>query len=949
MEAIKEEPLQRGSSFIACRCGRAAGIPGSYSFSFFCMPQWKFFSNWLVGCCLYSLLCLTPAQAQTPSTIFISEVAWAGSSLSASDEWIELANPTSEAIDISGWQLTGAASSGMILTLPEGSIIAPQTTFLIANYNTEHENASFAITPSYVTSSISLSNSALQITLTNAQGEAMDVAGNGAVPFAGTSGGTSAGGVYASMQRLSPASDGSLAESWTTTTTQTGIKDGLLDLATPGAFLFENMTEETPVAQTETVVEEEIQITETTSVTEETDALTETAIEEVSLGQEISSPSEEQTIESETPQTSVSLETEEDSVPESTETSEPSVAETADDSVIMTEEISSTLEETTENTVAESAQENTSTQTDTPSQEEQASQAFSSYQQGDLLINEFISHPMEGEEEWVEFHLPGTEKVLLAGWTLEDATGKQTALGDTTITGGSYLLVASPKGILNNDGDTLILKDGTGNVIDTLVYGTPEIPAPEKGIALAKTIAGIWHETTTATPGSENIFSVMLEESANEAPSSSPATEEQTVKGSQEETPASLSYDYASLRLSEIYPNTKGSDEAEEFIEIENIGEKTVDLFGVILEDASGKQYIFPDHQLLANVALFSVPRLVSGIALNNLKETVFLYDPSYQLLDQVSYEKSTQGQSLARISGSWSWTTHLTQNEPNAFPNTQMDDPSTTPTTDIILSSATTTTTSVSVDRAHTASRYSLKTLAQAQDLSDDTQVRVTGVVNTTPGTLGKQIFYLQDETGGLQIYQYRSDFPDLQEGDMITVQGTMSTNRGERRLKIGGKEDITLVQTSSPLIAQEFALSEVSEEYAGALVSISGIVVSKENASIVLEEEGVQMTVRLASSTGLTTGDFPTGAHMTITGILTKNDNTLTLLPRSVEDIQIVSQTTDEPLVSGLSAQEQTSRRIALALTLMACAALAGFALFHYAPRITSYVTRRPVRIGA
>ena len=914
------------------------------------MPQWKFFSNWLVGCCLYSLLCLTPAQAQTPSTVFISEVAWAGSSLSASDEWIELANPTSEAIDISGWQLTGAASSGMILTLPEGSIIAPQTTFLIANYNTEHENASFTITPSYVTSSISLSNSALQITLTNTQGEIMDIVGDGSAPLVGTSGGTASGGVYASMQRLFPASDGSLAESWTTTTTQTGIKDGLLDLATPGVFLFENMMEETPVVQTETVVEEEIQITETTPVTEETDALTETAIEEVSLGQEVSSPSEEQTIESEAPQTSVSLETEEDSVPESTETSEPSVAETVEDSIVVTEELSSSPEETTEEVVAESAQENTSTQTDTPSQEEQASQTFSSYQQGDLLINEFVSHPTEEGEEWVEFYLPGTEEVLLTGWTLEDATGKQTALGDTTITGGSYLLVASPKGILNNDGDTLILKDGTGNVIDTLVYGTSEIPAPKKGMALAKTIAGIWQETNTITPGSENIFSVMPKESASEASSSSPyTTEEKTVEESQEETPVSLSYNYASLRISEIYPNTKGSDEAEEFIEIENIGEEAVDLFGVILEDASGKQYIFPDHQLLANVALFSVPRLVSGIALNNLKETVFLYDPSHQLLDQVSYEKSTQGQSLARISGSWSWTARLTQNEPNAFPNTQVDRPQTASTANTAVSSAATTATYHSVDRAYATSGYPLKTLAQAQDLSDDTQVRVTGVVNTTPGILGKQIFYLQDETGGLQIYQYRSDFPDLQEGDMITVQGTMSTNRGERRLKISGKEDITLVQTSSPLVAQEFALSEVSEEYAGALVAISGIVVSKENASIALEEEGVQIMVRLASSTGLTTGDFPTGARMTITGILTKNDNALTLLPRSAEDIQIVSQTTEEPLVSGLSAQEQTSRRIALALTLMACTALAGFALFHYAPRITSYVTRRPVRIGA
>ena len=50
----------------------------------------------------------TPTRTHTPNTpenIIINEIAWAGSAASSNDEWIELYNPNTFAIDITGWGL----------------------------------------------------------------------------------------------------------------------------------------------------------------------------------------------------------------------------------------------------------------------------------------------------------------------------------------------------------------------------------------------------------------------------------------------------------------------------------------------------------------------------------------------------------------------------------------------------------------------------------------------------------------------------------------------------------------------------------------------------------------------------------------------------------------------------------------------------------------------------
>ncbi len=90
--------------------------------------------------------------------VIINEVMWMGSTASSSDEWIELRNLSDEKIDIGGWEIENARSSGNSLKIPGGKSIDSNGYFLISNYSDESANSALAVEVDEVNSSISLSN-----------------------------------------------------------------------------------------------------------------------------------------------------------------------------------------------------------------------------------------------------------------------------------------------------------------------------------------------------------------------------------------------------------------------------------------------------------------------------------------------------------------------------------------------------------------------------------------------------------------------------------------------------------------------------------------------------------------------------------------------------------------------------------------------------------------------
>jgi len=118
-----------------------------------------------------------------------------------------------------------------------------------------------------------------------------------------------------------------------------------------------------------------------------------------------------------------------------------------------------------------------------------------------MRLSEIYPSPLSGEEEWIELVNPSSVGEFLDGWTVEDAAGTKTRLSGLLLPWGR-LVIGSPKGSLNNDGDTVVLKDALGRELDRVAYGKTA-----KGHAVMRVeLQEAFVTTLTPTPGAPNIF-----------------------------------------------------------------------------------------------------------------------------------------------------------------------------------------------------------------------------------------------------------------------------------------------------------------------------------------------------------------------------------------------------------------------------------------------------------
>jgi hypothetical protein len=124
------------------------------------------------------------------------------------------------------------------------------------------------------------------------------------------------------------------------------------------------------------------------------------------------------------------------------------------------------------------------------------------YKKCDLLINEIMYEPLDGQNEWLELMNRSSESIDIAQWTFNS---KATSSGvnsfiitnqTSIVKSGEYIIAAADSSIfqlfpniaqsdntsqtfvlnrpggfsLNNDGDAVVLKDPTGQTIDSVAY-----------------------------------------------------------------------------------------------------------------------------------------------------------------------------------------------------------------------------------------------------------------------------------------------------------------------------------------------------------------------------------------------------------------------------------------------------------------------------------------------
>lgn len=163
------------------------------------------------------------AFAANVGDVVINEIAWAGTAADSNDEWIELYNPTSQSVDLSGWSITDDGTT--VYTIPTGTI--PARGYFLIEDKEEAVNTS----QSGAVIGLSLANAGDSLVLKDAAKNEIDtVNASGGAWYAGNS--TS----KASMEKIDPQVTGDQKENWASAVTGNGAKDkaGADILGTPG-------------------------------------------------------------------------------------------------------------------------------------------------------------------------------------------------------------------------------------------------------------------------------------------------------------------------------------------------------------------------------------------------------------------------------------------------------------------------------------------------------------------------------------------------------------------------------------------------------------------------------------------------------------------------------------------------------------------------------------------
>ncbi len=299
-----------------------------------------------------------------------------------------------------------------------------------------------------------------------------------------------------------------------------------------------------------------------------------------------------------------------------------------------------------------------------------------------ILINEFVSDPSEGKE-WIELFNVSTTSVNLMGFTLNDGTGV-VATATLMVEAGSFLVIELSSSKLNNGGDSIILKNSEGVVMDSVSYGDWEDEnrednaiAPAKGSSLARINSEDTNndnvdfaQTTTVTKGNQNVITAPAlpaprQSSRSTSGRSSPSYPTTTNPS----LPVTTDIVKGAIIINELFPNPKGSDTENEFIELYNTSSSSVNLARWKIGDNSNKRYTIQEKVIEPFSYAVFVSK-ITGIALNNTgEETFMLFDPNGNIIDTVRYHStSTEEMSYAREKNSWNWTTTPTLGKENIF-----------------------------------------------------------------------------------------------------------------------------------------------------------------------------------------------------------------------------------------------------------------------------------------
>lgn len=546
-----------------------------------------------------------------------------------------------------------------------------------------------------------------------------------------------------------------------------------------------------------------------------------------------------------------------------------------------------------------------------------------------VVINEIYPNPfgVDTADEFIEIKNISATTKNLSGWKISDASASYGIFGE--ILPGQILFWprSATKIALNNTGKETV------KIINSLgeIAGSVEYEGSVEGESYARNASGTFTWTTTFTPGLENVFSQAgsgivwkisapssgeigellvfnAEDTADERGGSidinwqfddgtcvsglevahafvsdgvhnivASATSTSGSFGEKKinvRIGSGLSTDNASIFINEIFANPEGTDESE-FIELFNFGSSTVDLQGWGLRSEKSKLFVFPTGTAILAGQYLTFYRTATKISLNNTADKIQLINRDGEIADMVRFNKSPSDSSYAKVNEQWIWA----EPSPGELNYVSGDK--------ILIEKKVVSTKSTTKK----VLGYRIATLADARQMETGSGVRSRGTVAVQPGIFGKQYFYLADAGSGIQIYQYKSLFPDLKVGDYLEVAGVLSNASGVKRIKISLLSDIDILETEKDEPPVELQIENITEDNLGSLVKMSGEITEIKTNYFFLDNGADEIKVYLKKSAQIDKTRLKEGQTVSVVGVLEQGTNEIQLWPRSNEDLTVAS----------------------------------------------------------
>lgn len=290
-----------------------------------------------------------------------------------------------------------------------------------------------------------------------------------------------------------------------------------------------------------------------------------------------------------------------------------------------------------------------------------------------VRLNEFLPYPLDGyANEWIELYNSSGETVDLSGWSLRDGHGGEHEFDDGTIIApyGFLLFPRSLTGlVLDNRSDCVRLFCHDGQEVESYCYGGP---AP--GQSFSKIVDGgsLWTRDYPPSPGGPNRAATStpsptatLTPIPSGTPTSTP-TSGITATPTPSATPTLVS---RAIFLNEFLPAARHvdwdgdghPDFNDEWVELFNAGEVSVDLGGWQLDDRAGegaRPYTIPPDTTVDSHGFVLFFKAETWVGLNDDGDEVRLLGPDGSVADAIEYEAHPgYDQSFSRtVDGGGEW-----------------------------------------------------------------------------------------------------------------------------------------------------------------------------------------------------------------------------------------------------------------------------------------------------